>query len=148
CGYRPHDPRETGARLEALVPRWAEVLRRPDATRRPEPGVWSPVEYASHSRDLVRVLGERVALMTSREDAPFADYDGEAEAVRQEFWGADPTVVADQVAARTAETVQVLGEVTDWERTGQRGGGRRFTVTQLCRYLRHDVEHHVHDVAG
>ncbi|WP_068249816.1 DinB family protein [Janibacter corallicola] len=148
CGYRPHDPRETGARLEALVPRWAEVLRRPDATRRPEPGVWSPVEYASHSRDLVRVLGERVALMTSREDPPFADYDGEAEAVRQEFWGADPTVVADQVAARTAETVQVLGEVTDWERTGQRGGGRRFTVTQLCRYLLHDVEHHVHDVAG
>ena len=43
CGYRPHDPGETGDRLEALVPRWAEVLRRPDATRRPEPGVWSPV---------------------------------------------------------------------------------------------------------
>lgn len=148
CGYRPHDPHTTSARLTALVPRWTAVLQRPDATRRPEPAVWSPVEYASHSRDLVRVLGERVALMTSREDPPFADYDGEAEAVRQEFWSADPQEVASQIAARTAETAAVIDEVGDWERTGQRGGGRRFTVTQLCRYLLHDVEHHLHDVAG
>ncbi len=148
CGYEPHDPLTTTARLGALVPRWAAVLRRPDVDRRPGPGVWSPLEYACHSRDLVRVLGERVALMNAENDPPFADYDGEAEAVRQEFWRADPQVVADQIAARTAETVTVIDEVEDWDRTGLRGGGRTFTVTQLCRYLLHDVEHHLHDVSG
>lgn len=148
CGYEPHDPTTTGARLQALVPRWAAVLQRPDVAERPSPGVWSPLEYACHARDLVQVLGERVTVMTTKDNPPFADYDGETEAVRQRFWAADPEEVAAQIAARTDETVAVLDGVTDWERTGLRGGGKTFTVTQLSRYLLHDVEHHIGDVAG
>ena len=150
CGYRPHDPALTGERLRAGVPRWAAVLARPDVAQRPSEGVWSPLEYASHARDLVGVLGQRVAAMLEEEGAPFAEYDGEAEAVRQEFWANDPAEVARQIAASTEDTVDVLGRVSgeDWERTGLRGDGRPFTVTQLSRYLLHDVEHHLHDVGA
>lgn len=150
CGYEPHDPALTGERLKAGVPRWVAVLERPDVAQRPEPQVWSPLEYASHSRDLVRVLGERIAVMLEEDGAPFAEYDGEAEAVRQEFWNNDPDEVARQIAANTETTLGVLGRVSGdaWERAGLRGDGRPFTVTELSRYLLHDVEHHLHDVAG
>ena len=55
-----------------------------------------------------------------------------------------------EIADRTESTVAVLGRVAgdDWERTGLRGDGRPFTITELCRYLLHDVEHHLHDVDG
>lgn len=150
CGYELHDPVLTGERLRAAVPRWAEVLGRPDVARRPSEHVWSPLEYASHSRDLVAVLGERVDAMLTGEDPVLSDYDGEAAAVRGQFWANDPDEVAQQIAVGTESTVAVLGRVEgdDWECTGRRGDGRPFTVTEMCRYLLHDVEHHLHDVQG
>lgn len=150
CGYTPHDPAATSDRLLAAVPRWAAALQRPGASERPAPGVWSPLEYACHARDLVRVLGDRVSAVLAREGAPFADYDGEAEAVRQEFWASDPRVVARQVAEETERTVAVLDRVRGqaWGRAGTRGDGTLFTIAGLCRYLLHDVEHHLHDAAA
>lgn len=150
CGYELHDPAMTGERLKAGVPRWAAVLERSDVSQRPSEGVWSPVEYASHSRDLIAVLGERVTAVLTEADPTFGDYDGEAEAVRQQFWANDPTEIASQIAVQTETTVGVLARVSgdDWERTGLRGDGRPFTVTELSRYLLHDVEHHLHDVDG
>lgn len=150
CGYELHDPALTGERLRAGVPRWAEVLGRSDVARRPSAHVWSPLEYAGHSRDLIAVLGERVEAMLETTGPTFSDYDGEAEAVRQRFWAHDPEEVAREIAAATERTTSVLRRVTgeDWERVGMRGDGRPFTVTDLCRYLLHDVEHHLHDVDG
>lgn len=148
CGYTPHDPATTGARLRAGVPRWQAVLQRPDVAERPAATVWSALEYACHSRDLISVLGQRVRAMITEDTPVFADYDGEAEAIRRRFWAADPAGVARQIAARTDETVDIVEGVEDWERDGLRSDGRRFTVAQLCRYLLHDVEHHLHDVAG
>lgn len=148
CGYTPHDPTLTAYRMESLVPRWAAVLRRTDVAERPAPHVWSALEYACHSRDLIGVLGERVNAMITVDNPVFADYDGEGEAVRSQFWASDPAQVSRQIAERTASTVTVLDAVDDWQRTGNRSDGRPFTVTELCRYLLHDIEHHLHDVHG
>lgn len=150
CGYELHDPAMTGERLKSGVPRWAVVLERVDVAQRPSENVWSPLEYASHSRDLIAVLGERVTAMLTETDPTFGDYDGEAEAVRREFWANDPAEVARQIAANTETTAGILARVSgdEWERTGRRGDGMPFTVTALCRYLLHDVEHHLHDVDG
>lgn len=150
CGYVLHDPALTVERLRAGVGRWHDVLARPDVVQRPSEHVWSPLEYACHSRDLVRVLGERVAAMLDEDNPTFGDYDGEAEAVRQQFWAADPAQVAREIESVTEETARVFARVSgdDWARTGVRGDGRPFTVTELSRYLLHDVEHHLHDVAG
>ena len=48
CGFRPQGPTRTAALLRATLPAWRQALARPDATERPAPTVWSPVEYASH----------------------------------------------------------------------------------------------------
>ena len=150
CGYEPHDPAMSTERLRAAVPRWVAVLERDDVATRPSERVWSALEYACHSRDLVEVLGQRVSAMLAESDPPFADYDGEQEAVRRQFWAADPAEVARQIADHTRATVAVLAGVRgdDWERTGRRSDGARFTIKGLCRYVVHDIEHHLHDVDG
>ncbi len=35
---------------------WEAVLTLPDAAVRPAPGIWSPLEYACHVRDVHRTL--------------------------------------------------------------------------------------------
>lgn len=126
------------------------MLEREDVAVRPAERVWSPLEYASHSSDLIEELGKRLTVMLERDSPTFADYDGEAEAVRKRFWDADPREVARQIHERTAVTARILRGIDDDDlaRTGYRGDGVEFTVTGLCRYLLHDVEHHLHDVSG
>lgn len=88
--------------------------------------------------------------MLASDDPEFADYDGEAEAIRQQFWRAAPEEVGRQLQSRTRRTREILSRVgeEDWARTGHRGDGKVFTVAGLCRFLLHDVEHHLHDVDG
>lgn len=150
CGYVPHDPRETQGRILALPERWMAVLARKDARDRPKEGVWSPVEYACHSRDLLRVLRERVTLILDEDNPTFPDYDGEAEAVSGKFWSADPDTTADEIAREAAKTASVFSRVgeSDWEKAGLRGDGKRMSIAGLSRYLIHDLEHHLVDVDG
>lgn len=150
CGWHPFDAHESAQRLIAAVPRWAAALGREDATERPEPRVWSPVEYACHARDLVGLLGERVTAMLTQDDPEFADSDGDAQAVTQRTWAAEPPVVAAEMLTVTDATVAVLNGIRDdqWQRTGHRSDGVQFTVDSLCQYIVHDVEHHLWDVSG
>ena len=150
CGYELHDPLLTAARLAQTVPRWTAVLDRADVAQRPDPTVWSPLEYACHSRDMVRVLGERVEAMVRQDNPQFANWDGDDKAVELNYWAADPTEIAEDIAAQTEHTIQVLNRLgpEQWEHTGHRSDGAPFTVTTLCRYLLHDIEHHLGDVNG
>ncbi len=150
CGWVPFAADTSAARLRATAPRWEAALSRPDVAQRPAPLVWSPLEYANHSRDMVRVLGERVAAMLDGVEPRFADWDGDAAAAEFAYWATDPAHTAADIAARTDETVAVLERVDgdDWARPGYRSDGKLFTIATLCLYLVHDVEHHLHDVGA
>lgn len=150
CGYRPHDPLTTDERLASVAERWAVVLARPDVATRPAPRVWSPLEYAGHSRDLIEVLGDRLAAMLEADNPTYADFDGEAAVREREYWRARAASLAGQLVRHTGRTREILGRVgdADWDRTGRRGDGYVFTVATLCQYIVHDVEHHLHDVDG
>lgn len=150
CGYQLHDPRLTAERLTATVPRWEEVLAGPAVTVRADPLVWSPLEYACHARDMVRLLGERVRAMVTEDRPQFADWDGDEKAVELAYWAADPQEIAADIAVQTNATIYTLeGLAADsWERPGQRSDGAPFTVTTLCQYLLHDIEHHLVDAGS
>lgn len=150
CGYVPHNPTQTRDRLGSAAERWGRVLQRPDLAERPASRVWSPVEYAGHSRDLIEVLGERVAAMLDAEDPTYEDFDGEAAVLAHEYWKADVANLARAVQEATDRTQKILGRIGqgDWERIGRRGDGYVFTLATLCQYIVHDVEHHLADVAG
>lgn len=129
---------------------WEPVLTGPDATTRPEPRVWSPVEYACHVRDVHTLFAERIDQMLREDGARFASWDQDATATEQRYDLQDPRVVAIELV-RAAEAVAAMYDTVPrdaWERRGLRSNGDAFTVESLGRYHLHDVLHHLWDVGG
>ncbi len=150
CRWQPFDPAQAAHRLDDAAIRWGAAMARPGTSQRPSPLVWSPVEYACHARDMVRLLGERTQAILEEDDPQFADWDGDAATVELAYWSADPADVARSIADETARTVAVLDAVRpqQWDRRGHRSDGKEFTIASLSLYLVHDVEHHLHDVGA
>ncbi|HET8879575.1 MAG TPA: DinB family protein [Arthrobacter sp.] len=152
CGFdaAASTPATAPGQLASMLPRWRAVLRRPDATERPDPDTWSALEYACHVRDVFTVFDHRLDLMLTTDGARFGNWDQDQAAVDQDYAAADPAEVS---AALTAEGEQVAASfsrvpVQDWDRTGLRSNGSSFTVLTLAQYFLHDVVHHLHDVDG
>jgi hypothetical protein len=130
---------------------WVAVLKRSgDIQKRPSPGVWSPLEYACHVRDVFRLYDVRLQRMLDEDDPLYPNWDQDATAVAERYGEQDPTRVTAELL-EAAETLagrfgQVSGEV--WQRTGRRSDGARFTVETFGRYLVHDPIHHLYDVTG
>jgi hypothetical protein len=77
---------------------FAVALERPNAGDRPEPVVWSVLEYACHVRDVCRLFDERLRLMLTQDDPLFPDWDQDATALADRYWAQEPTVgTAEQV---------------------------------------------------
>jgi len=129
---------------------WPAVCVRADAGVRPEPQVWSPLEYACHVRDVCRVFEHRVGLMRSEAGPAFESWDQDDAAIADDYGSQEAVAVgvelsaAAEAAAWAFETVQP-GE---WQRTGRRADGFGFTIETLGQYFLHDVIHHLHDVHG
>lgn len=140
------DRTELAAAIRAHIGPWQAALAAPTARDRPDPRVWSPVEYACHVRDVCRLFGERARLMLENDVPVFPDWDGDAAAAA--YGVSDPAVVAGELSAALegyAATHEGLS-ATDGQRAGLRGDGRRFTVDALARYGLHEVAHHLWDV--
>lgn len=137
-----------GAELRGNAEEWQQVLAAPDATRRPEPGTWSPTEYAAHVRDVHRIFAGRVALMLAEDDPRFANWDQDETALAERY----DLQLPDQVGPELVEDAERVAALYDgtpddaWGRTGTRSNGSRFTVESLGRYHLHDVVHHLADV--
>ena len=150
CGFEPQDPPVTGARLTATIPRWQAVLARADVAIRPEPRVWSPLEYACHVRDVCRLFERRLELMLETDDPTFDNWDQDETAIAEDYAHQDAVAVATELT-EAAESVSIaFDRVRDeeWGRPSRRSNGSRFSVSSFAVYFLHDVEHHLHDVAG
>lgn len=152
CGFDPGSVERTaiGARVRSTVDRWSAVLARPEASARPDPQTWSPLEYGCHVRDVVRTFAGRVRLMLAEDGARFANWDQDQSAVDGRYGEQDPAVVAVEYAddARAAAGLFDGVAVDEWQRRGLRSNGSAFTVESIGVYFLHDLEHHLYDVAG
>lgn len=153
CGYdAAATPAVTvAARLREEVGPWRDALSGPPAVvrRRPEPQVWSVLEYGCHVRDVCRVFDERVGLMIAHDRPVFPNWDQDATAVAEDYAVQDPARVAAELAAAAEDLADRFDRVPagDWTRTGSRSDGSEFTVDSLARYFLHDLVHHRHDIA-
>ncbi len=135
----------------AVTDRWVAamaVIAEPG--RRPEPAVWSPLEYACHVRDVFELACVRLRLMLA-EDAPrFANWDQDVTAIEDDYASQDPGVVVGELEVAGTAFADLVATVpdNDWERPGLRGDGAAFTVDSFTRYLIHDPVHHLTDVTG
>jgi hypothetical protein len=152
CGLdaRQLPPADVPPLLRAAASTFAAVLARAGAATRPAPGVWSALEYACHVRDVCRRFDARLRLLLVLHDPMFENWDQDAAAVRDGYDAQDPERVGLELAEAAERLAGAIDGVPDGsrERTGRRSDGAVFTVTTLCRYVAHDVVHHVHDVTA
>src|SRR5829696_6214672 len=150
CGFTAADvaAADVAPLITAFTEPWAGVLARPDATRRPAPTTWSPLEYACHVRDVCRLFGERLRLMLTQDAPTFDNWDQDETAVADRYAEQDPTTVARELGAAGAAFAAAYAAVPadGWERTGIRSNGSEFTVLTLGQYGLHDLRHHLWDV--
>ena len=152
CGF---DPAAQGlADLPRLVHdtamTWTQVLARRDAGERPAPGVWSPLEYGCHVRDVHVLFAERLRAMLDEDEPTFANWDQDVTAIEGDYGSQDATVVAVELIEAAGTVAGIYSTVRDEtsHRPGVRSNGDRFTVETLGSYHLHDVVHHLHDVGA
>lgn len=136
------------ARVLDNARRWQQVLAG-EVRARPAPTVWSPLEYACHVRDVLRLYDERLVRMLGEDDPLYANWDQDATAVAERYGEQDPAEVSAELEAAAAAVASRFEAVSDgdWERTGRRSDGASFTVGSFARYFLHDLVHHLHDVS-
>jgi hypothetical protein len=144
---------DAGDRIGESASEIADILRRtePDALRtRPEPRVWSRLEYGCHVRDVLLVQRERV-LMVRRGFEDEALPMGRDERVEHDGYDEqDPRDVAVQVeqSARLFEGVLRRLGPDDWDLTiGYRfPEPSRRSMRWLAVHTAHEAHHHLHDM--
>jgi hypothetical protein len=152
CGFAGTDVAgpEIAGTIHDLVPRWRAALNRRDVRERPDPEVWSTLEYGAHVRDVHQVFDERLRLMLTEVDPLFPNWDQDATAVAERYDLQDPGRVADELADAATALADRFAAVRpeQWQRPGRRSNGSGFTVATLGAYFLHDVVHHLHDVGA
>lgn len=154
CGFSAGDLRVDGVPeiLQDAKQRYAAVLGRADALARPSAGVWSPVEYTAHVRDVCDVMSGRLAqiLDGGGEVVQFANWDQDATALEKEYWKSDPDVLRREVevAFDAAAETYSRPDGEQWQWPALRSNGSRFTAETLAQYFVHDIVHHLWDVRG
>jgi hypothetical protein len=150
CGYDASNVDDVATRTRAAVAIIRAALESPSAASRPQPDVWSPLEYACHVRDVCIVFGARLASMRATDDPLFADWNQDETALAERYWEQDPARVSDELAVEGERIAADFASLRPEElpRPGRRSNGSVFTVDTLAKYFLHDLEHHAHDVSG
>ena len=155
CGFvyelaREEIVRRMTADAEMFVARMHD-LDDDAARRRPTRDVWSPLEYACHVRDMLRVQRERVELI-QREDAPSLVPMGRDERVIEHRYNEqDPGVVTTELFASAGSLAALLARLDDsgWKRTGlyTYPSTQLRTVEWIGTHTVHELQHHRRDIS-
>jgi hypothetical protein len=119
----------------------------------PGPGIFSPIQYGAHVRDIQGVYGDRILLMLEQDNPVFPQFNP-AEEEWEGFNGLEADSLADGIEAQARRLAGILEglEPQDWDRTMTRDGGRdgvyQFTVAGLASYAVHESHHHLLDANG
>lgn len=130
---------------------WVQILQSsPAVTARPEPGVWSPLEYGAHVRDVYRIFSQRLSRILAEDNPVFDNWNQDESALVERYGKQDPEVVADELEEQAQSLVAAIRSIRpdQLSRRGRRTDGAEFTVASLLQYFLHDVVHHLWDVTG
>ena len=115
---------------------------------RPEPTVWSALEYAVHMRDALDFYAQRISRVLT-EDRPQMHAVGFDAACEERRYNEEDVarVVAQmsQVSTHLADLLDTLDDAS-WARIGIGSDGDERTVLTLARRAAHECHHHLLDV--
>jgi S-DNA-T family DNA segregation ATPase FtsK/SpoIIIE len=136
--------------VRALGGQWRVALDSAGAELRlrPAPEVWSALEYAAHTRDIValHVYGVNEAVTGSETVFPplAADF---ADTAAVGYADADVDMVASELDERARRLAQVAEDAgTDAWTRGITVGTSRSDVRRMLEHVLHDATHHLDDV--
>ncbi len=152
CGFdtREVDGRQVAPLIRGVAGAWRKVLKDPTVATPPSSDRWSPLEYACHVRDVLRICDARLQLMLIQRHPTFPNWDQDDTAFDDDYAGQNAAAVAaelDTSAARFASDLEALS-ASGWARTGQRSDGAAFSAETFARYVVHDTIHHLNDVGA
>ncbi|HZN12731.1 MAG TPA: DinB family protein [Acidimicrobiales bacterium] len=153
CGYDwDADPID----IAVFADRYAKPLTRflpaddPDVVlrTRPEPTVWSALEYAAHVRDAFGFYGGRIGRALSEDRPQFSPRDPDAVCEERRYNEEDPAATLVGLAAAANDLAALLADLDDaqWERVGVGIDGDERTVRVLARRAAHEGSHHLLDI--
>lgn len=154
CGYVYDTPRDKiPNELRDTARRYRELLRSVDADKlrkHTAPGVWSPLEYACHFRDVLRVQRERTELALKKDKPSFTSMRREERVTEERYNEQDPATVGVEIAVAADELASMLERLhdSDWAREGE----YHYPTTQLRNiewignHTIHEGVHHLMDI--
>ena len=158
CGYHPaaQPPNCLGEVAVELAAAWREFLLQADdesLRTTPEPGVFSPIQYGAHVRNMVGVAGDRM-LLGIEQDSPVVPMHNPP----QDEWASYNSLGREELAAQLEAQAQRLAKIvadmdpSAWSRTviNDRGvyGIYSFTLAGLACNAVHESYHHLLDAKG
>jgi DNA segregation ATPase FtsK/SpoIIIE, S-DNA-T family len=115
--------------------------------RRPQPDVWSALEYTAHVADLFEKFADVLWQMYTRDNPTIAFDDPDEEALAKRYNQLDPQDVLTHLDSGAAALAAQLDrmEGSPWERKGTFSWGERDLLTMLRNGV-HEGSHHLRDV--
>jgi hypothetical protein len=117
---------------------------------RPAPDVWSPLEYACHVRDVLRVQRERVQLAQREIEPHFVPMGRDERVVADRYNDQDPAEVAAELSGAAEALASFLDRLdpAGWERTGVYNYPEPSlrTVEWIAIHTDHELLHHRGDL--
>ena len=153
CGYEYSTPRDKiPNELRSQARRYRDLLRADEEKLRKHvtAGVWSPLEYACHYRDVLRVQRERIELALRKDKPVFTSMRREERVTEERYNEQDPAKVGVELAVAADELASMLERLRDrdWEREGE----YHYPTTQLrnvewvANHTVHEGVHHIMDI--
>jgi DinB family protein len=158
CGHHPASMERDslGQLLIESADAWRTFLLGADHSylrANPGPGIFSPIQYGAHVRDIERVYGDRILLMLKEENPVFPQFNPDEDAWNR-YNRLEPAVLANDIEEKARRLAHILDllQPDDWSRTMTRDGGSdgvyQFTVAGLANYAVHESHHHLLDANG
>lgn len=154
CGF-VYDLSQSGTVERDIRERVADVVailrnRKVDLRSRRQPGVWSPLEYGCHLRDMLLVQRERV-LAARRADRPDCSPSGRDERVVHDGYAEQQP---EDVARQLADAAQLFSNVLtrlaaeDWDRAVvyHYPETRERSLRWVAIHTLHEAQHHLLDI--
>ena len=155
CGFDYDEPGLTAvlARLSSQADEYDGLLAGAAddvVRRRPEPDVWSALEYSCHVRDVLDVQRRRITQTLVEEVPSYVPMDREKRLVDGRYSEQDPAKVAADLAANAREFAAAAAALDERQlrRTGiyQYPSPAERPLAWLVRHTAHEVQHHHYDV--
>jgi uncharacterized damage-inducible protein DinB len=116
--------------------------------RRPEPAVWSVLEYAAHLRDVYATFLIRLHLARTEDHPTLDPMFGDLRARRLRYNELPPDAVLQELALAAQGFCDEVADTGDgeWGRLVRRLPGEDRTALWLVRHAMHEGVHHVRDI--